>query len=200
MKYIHKQTNEVAVSAEFNEKFKTYLLTLEDGKTKNCSASTFKRWWKKVEDNSAVELSVQVEPAVPVVEEDTCGDGTPYSQVMQEIIKGAKKGAEKGVKKTVRNEVADKTFEDVLEVLKTADMEVKLYDKLPRFALVKWNGNSEFEVKVTKNGITLYCKEDDAKNVAEYSTVSNYYRPAVIKAGEDFTILSKLINIIKEEN
>ena len=44
-----------------NEKFKTVQLQYADGKITEISESTFKRWWKKVEDEQAQEQDAYVE-------------------------------------------------------------------------------------------------------------------------------------------
>ena len=73
MKYQHKKNGKVVTLLETNEKYKTVMVQPEssddhNGKPYDMTIPTFKRWWKKVD------------------EEDISSDGTPYSQVMKEII------------------------------------------------------------------------------------------------------------------
>lgn len=68
MKYQHKKNGKIVTIIERNEKYKTVMIEFEDGSTQSVTEPTFKRWWKKIDD------------------EDISSDGTPYSQVMKEII------------------------------------------------------------------------------------------------------------------
>lgn len=74
MKYQHKKNGKIVTLLETNEKYKTVMVQPEssddhNGKPYDMTIPTFKRWWKKIED------------------EDISSDGTPYSQVMKEIIR-----------------------------------------------------------------------------------------------------------------
>ena len=100
----NKQNGRIAQVTDTYEKggvVVTYELTYEDdGSTTNLSSSTVKRWWKDVEpaEQDAVALAVEVE-AEPK-DEEVAGDGTPYSQVMTEILEDEKVAVtEKEVKK-----------------------------------------------------------------------------------------------------
>lgn len=55
MIYIHKNNGTVAVKAE--KISGAYLVTLEDGSTKEINEGTFKRWWKKMESPEVVEVT-----------------------------------------------------------------------------------------------------------------------------------------------
>lgn len=99
MKYMNKKTGAIAELVQESEKFKTVLLVYEDGNDTQISMSTLKRWWKKLpeeetteqEPDVANEIALDFEAALE--EEDVASDGTPYTQVMEEIQADAKQTA-----------------------------------------------------------------------------------------------------------
>lgn len=114
--YEHRDNGrQVALLGE-NSKYKTVQVKfLDDGKETEYSTSTWKRYWKKTDqtieyetDDEQVQeimkqkeqLGIEVPPIteVEVVSEETAGDGTPYKQVMQEILQDEKKAAQKKAK------------------------------------------------------------------------------------------------------
>ena len=102
----NKQNGRIAQVTDTYEKggvVVTYELTYEDdGSTTNLSSSTVKRWWKDVEpaEQDAVTLAVEVE--ADTKDEEVASDGTPYSQVMAEILEDEKAAVEK--KEVKKNE------------------------------------------------------------------------------------------------
>lgn len=135
--YKNTQNGKIAVSAELNEKTKTYLITFEDGKTTSISASTFKRWYRKIDDGKA---------------EETAGDGTPLAEVGKEIAKQAKEKAkdakkaeapkkERKPKKEKAPKVAIETRQaEVEKIVKPLGCTVKSYEKSPRKLNVSKDG------------------------------------------------------------
>ena len=124
--YKNTQNGKIVTSAELNEKTKTYLITFEDGKTTSVSASTFKRWYKKIDDGKEVEKA---------------GDGTPLAEVGKEIAKQAKQKAEKvqkekkekKPKKEKAPKVAIETRQAELEkIVKSMGCTIKSYTNSPR--------------------------------------------------------------------
>jgi hypothetical protein len=127
--YKNTQNGKIAVSAELNDKTKTYLITFEDGKTTSVSASTFKRWYKKIDDGKEVEKA---------------GDGTPLAEVGKEIAKQAKEKAkdakkaeapkkERKPKKEKAPKVAIETRQAELEkIVKPMGCTIKSYTNSPR--------------------------------------------------------------------
>lgn len=172
----NKQNGRIAQITDTYEKggqVITYELTYEDdGKTTNLSSSTVKRWWKDIEptEQDAVALSVEVAPKA--VEEDVAGDGTPYSQILTEILEDEKVAVEKKrVKKDEKSRKNGKnkvvaTESDVLEVLDyidtvAADVGMTYYvrDKQPNHRNYKPEGGKvQFTVHVGKTSAEMYLK------------------------------------------
>lgn len=135
--YKNTQNGKIAVSVELNEKTKTYLITFEDGKTTSVSASTFKRWYRKIDDGKEVEKA---------------GDGTPLTEVGKEIAKQAKEKAkdakkaeapkkERKPKKEKAPKVAIETRQaEVEKIVKPLGCTVKSYEKSPRKLNVSKDG------------------------------------------------------------
>lgn len=115
--YEHRDSKRQAIITEDNSqtKFRTMkLLFLDDMKEKEFSTSTIKRWWKKTEnifeysekkDDDYVQevmqqkkdLGIEVPPITEVEilnEEEVAGDGTPYKQVITEILQDEQKLAQ----------------------------------------------------------------------------------------------------------
>lgn len=93
-----KNAGRIAYVARRDEEAKTVLLVYEDsadGKDgTKVSYSTLKRWWKKVQDETP-----EAQPSeAPEDGDDVCADGTPYTQVMQEIIQDAKRRGDEAKK------------------------------------------------------------------------------------------------------
>lgn len=135
--YKNTQNGKMVTSAELNEKTKTYLITFEDGKTTSVSASTFKRWYRKIDDGKEVEKA---------------GDGTPLAEVGKEIAKQAKEKAkdakkaeapkkEGKPKKEKAPKVAIETRQaEVEKIVKPLGCTVKSYEKSPRKLNVSKDG------------------------------------------------------------
>lgn len=150
-----KNAGRIAYVARRDEEAKTVLLVYEDsadGKEgSKVSYSTLKRWWKKVQD--------EVEQPV---EDDTAGDGTPYTEVMNEIINDGKeaikqvKAKETKVsaskpKKEKKEKVPAADYDDCLEkvqaVVDSVGYSIKACEKLPRMlAVVGSNGKQRYAI------------------------------------------------------
>ena len=116
MKYQHKKNGKIVTLLETNEKYKTVMVQPEsqddhNGKSYDMTIPTFKRWWKKVED------------------EDISSDGTSYSQVMKEIIHGEEQEikAIMDAKKAAGVEIAELDPEKV-EIVSESEEETKASD------------------------------------------------------------------------
>lgn len=136
MKYIHKETQQVAVDAKYDEKFKTYTLIFEDGTQKPFSASTIKRWWKPIKEDDVEEVSepVEVVEQKEVVSEDVSGDGTPLAEVGKEIAAQAVEKA-KAAKKSSRKKCS-RTIEErqnlIIEQIKKVGLSFVITEKSPK--------------------------------------------------------------------
>ena len=150
MTYEHREKGIRGKLIEENEKTKTVILELEDGKQQPMTTSTLKRWWKKVDEELdendrqlvAEELATLEKcesKNIPEVlkEENKASDGTPYKQVMQEIIQDEKQAVEtaKLEKKSSRKKEGVLPMEErqrlVVDVLKTAGFRTYISDKTP---------------------------------------------------------------------
>ena len=137
MKYQNKQTGVVAELVEMNDKSK--MVILQGEKPISCTISTFKRWWKKVEEQVQEEKLVPMPGAEKLaelkaeVDEDTCADGRKYSDIGKEIAEQAKQKAksvkvkkEKEVKPAKKSSVnIDEQQEQIIDFLAHNDYEVK---------------------------------------------------------------------------
>lgn len=214
MKYQHRQSLEIAVSAEFDEKFKTYLVTLQDGSTKNVSSSTFKRWWKKLNDDVEVgtpEANAIANDIEEILDDDNnAGDGTPLNEVGKEIAEQAKQKAEQAKlvpmpgtqdpdwgKKHYAPNVRQEVFDSILQFIKDNSTGLEMrFCKVPYFVSIKKDKKAFLEVRVGKKNYTLNMKEETAKSHGlSYVKYNNYYLPAGVKdiALDDREILASLL-------
>lgn len=136
--YKHAQNGKIVVKAELNEKTKTYLLTFEDGKTSSCTSSTFKRWYKKIDDGKEeVEESKQEAPA-----EET----TPEEKVAPVKQKAPK------VKKETAKKVSGTSVEEAQQLIiaqvKKSKFDYVITEKNPKTVWVLVNGKKSIGVYV----------------------------------------------------
>lgn len=220
MKYTNIRNGKVVAQAEFNEKTKTYLLVFEDGKSTSCTSSTFKRWYRKIEDDAEYvaevmeqkkELGIECPPieSYAVVDTEQNLSDAQYAEIGKEIAEQAK---EKAKKKAVNTRVfgteeMNNTFTNIGKKLNSAKgISYMTYEKLPRLYVVRCGKTSVFEVRVNRTGVVFNCKASDIPEGYDFYTVSNYYRPAVVRLVEGYEeLLDKLItysldNYYKEEN
>ena len=61
-RYVDRRTHRVGILLEYDEKYKTYLLESQDGKTFNITSSQFKQNWEQTEEEVEVE-PIKAEPA-----------------------------------------------------------------------------------------------------------------------------------------
>jgi len=123
--YKHSQNGKVVVSAEQDPKTKTYLLTFDDGKTTSCSPSTFKRYYKKIDDG--------MEEEAVKGDEDTCADGRKYSDIGKEIAEQAKQKVEKAKKEKKASGIAIEEAQKLItEQVNKAGYETVITEKNPK--------------------------------------------------------------------
>ena len=111
MKYENRRNGSIGTIVEENEKSKTVILKLEDGKTVSISTSTLKRWWKKLPEEEVYTEAVQeLAQECPEISQEElekineasemfAGDGTPLEEVGKEIAEQAKQKSKKARKK-----------------------------------------------------------------------------------------------------
>lgn len=190
----------------------TYELTYEDdGKTTNLSSSTIRRWWKDIEpvEQDTVALAVEVESETK--DEEVASDGTPYSQVMSEILedekaavdkkevkKDEKKARKNGKSKVVTEQKSDRSSikQHIISIADEYGFESKEYTKMPNLIVFKAFGRGRVEARVGKNALTLNVKEDVAiSSKLPYHTINNYYLPAVIQFSYESDYDTELKNL-----
>ncbi len=185
MMYQNKKNNRFATVIEENPKFNTVLLQFEDDKsTTSITTSTLKRWWKKIEapevvepvmdldnpitENEAKELGrIDGEKALELEEDEVAGDGTPYKEVMQQIIHDGKvttaKVSNKGKSRKVTGINLGAQISNVESMCKVLGLYVKMYESEPRtmniynkeskMTCVIYLGNSKLVVLMRENSV-----------------------------------------------
>ncbi len=173
MKYQNRRNGKVVKVVEQNEKFKTVIIEFEDGKTQNITTSTFKRWYKKVEEE-VVEQVVEEQP----VEEAEVVKPVSIAECEKE------ESEEQQVVITARDEVV-KELVDYFQVME--GVTVRMWN--PYYAAVKVNGKPVLEFRVLKKGtVTLYTKESYLPEGVDFTAINNYYLPCVVKGIDKNTI------------
>lgn len=117
MKYQNKQNGKVTKSVEFDEKTRCYDISFEDGSNTRISGSTFKRWYKKLEEEEVQEQKLVSMPGAEklaelkqevTADEDTCADGRTYAEIGKEIAEQAKQKAKNAKAKSTPKKSAKK--------------------------------------------------------------------------------------------
>ena len=219
MKYQSKRNGQVAELVSEDKKYNTVMLEYPGGKTVSITTSTLKRWWKVVEEDTVDEAVQELATECPEIgqeelaeikqaSEDFASDGTPYTQVMQEIIEDHKQEVarferdqkihEECVKNgrnkakaapgssRVKNQQERKNrFNEVKALLDSKGIVYLEYEKLPNLLVIRNGKKSVFEFRAIVGGATFNCREKDCLSGLEYRTVSNYYMPFVITVDRD---------------
>ena len=93
VRFQHKDNGRIVRLLETSDVGTVLVQYEDDGKTTNYSKSTWQRWWKQLD-----EVVEDVEDVPVEQEEEVAGDGTPYSQVMDEILQDEQVAVEKKAK------------------------------------------------------------------------------------------------------
>lgn len=137
-----------------------------DGKTKDFSMSTIKRWWREIKDDT-VEEPKKEEPATNEI---------PAAKVDKKAVKPAKPKTKK-TEKAANLEVPG--IEDFIdEVAKKADMNFYIRDKQPNFKNYRFGeGKVLFTVRIVKHQVEINCKSRDIKNdvVSRMQKMNGFY-------------------------
>ena len=99
MKYQNKQNGVVADLIEMNDKTKMVIIQGPE-KPISCTISTFKRWWKKMDDEVQEQKLVPMPGVEKLAElkEEVAGDGTPLAEVGKEIAEQAEEKVQEAKK------------------------------------------------------------------------------------------------------
>lgn len=213
MKYENRKNGSIGTIVEENEKSKTVILELEDGKTVSISTSTLKRWWKKLPEEEVYteevqelaqecpEISQEELQEINEASEMFAGDGTPLEEVGKEIAEQAKQKSKKARKKESSKKYKF-TREDTVNMIESLqnkldsskEIKTRTISKVPGFLAVKKNGKSVLEVRIHRTGkIIISCKIGKAPAVYSVSNWNNYYLPEHFECGE-----SDYVNAISE--
>lgn len=189
MKYRHTKDNRVMEVIKEDTDRKTYLIKFEDGTSTTIAHSTFKRWWKPIEEEKVEQHLVPMPGAEKLAEfkkeyshdEDNAGDDTPLAEVGKEIVEQAKEKASKAKKAKV--ELVAISEDDVAAtIIKEASLHVTSKSK---HDLVLKNDDKQMlaVVYVGKKSLTFYFNGEDIKEkliaggaeIVESSEKFDYY-------------------------
>ena len=186
MKYQNKRNGKVATVIDQDERG-VLTLQYEDGSTQQITESTRKRWFKPVlEDQNSVDEAakyVQISQSVTKelnkdnskslqemvdqqADEDTCADGTPYSEVGKEIAEQAKEKAEvqksKKPKKVKSHRVSNPEVAQIVAYIeaKVTELGGKIFtpDKAPKVRLFKVNDHMFARINISGSHVSLCCR------------------------------------------
>lgn len=206
MKYENKRNGKVATVIEINEKFHTVMLEYNDGTTQNITSSTFKRWWKEVKEEVTEEdkyiekvMEAKKEAGVEVMDLDP-QDVVIVSETEKEEVDStvSKKAVENKHTSHIDPGIRESLYAELLDVFKKNSHVTRINPWIAYSVAIEVDGKSFAAIRVTKKGLlSIYVKKNTAESLnMEYSTVNNYYLPAVIK-GTTLDTVMKLLNINK---
>lgn len=192
MKYQHKKNGKIVTLLEVREKFKTVMVQPEsmddnDGLPYDITTSTFKRWWKKIED--AVEVE-QTDTTEEVTDDDYVDEVMKQKEELGidvpklnpddvEVVEETDVNKYKKEKRKVDKSVSVGVANEVLDFLKTVDgVNIKMWTDTCFNIKSKVVGTVEVHVK--RDGtMTLYAKENTFSDF-DYEIVKHSL-PAIIK-------------------
>lgn len=158
MMYQNKRNNRIAVIIEENSKFNTVLLQFEDdNSTTSITTSTLKRWWRKIEAPEVVEPAIDLDNPVAEEEDEVAGDGTPYKEVMQEILQDEKiaKSKEKSKGKAKADKKERRRREPEAYAIEAVEY---VYDVVKSFGDEIFVPATDIKMRSFKVGGHIYCK------------------------------------------
>jgi len=162
MKYSHINSGSIIEVTEVNEKSKTVIYVDETGKTKSCTTSTLKRWYKPLEDAPAKKEVKKVakpveKPAAPEVSDELAGDGTPLAEVGKEIAAQAKGKAKAAPKKAAPKKSSQPRKKKEMEPYITEAMEF-IFSKVKSEGDEIFKPATDINMRAFKVGGHMYCK------------------------------------------
>lgn len=190
MKYRHTKDNRVMEVIKEDTDRKTYLIKFEDGTSTTIAYSTFKRWWKPIDEEEKIEQHLVPMPGAEKLaelkkeyshDEDTCADGRTYAEIGKEIAEQAKAKAEK-TKKVKAEKVAYSEDTVAADIIRAASLYVTPKSKHD-LVLKDDDKNMLAVVYVGKKSLTFYFNGEDIKEkliaggaeIVESSEKFDYY-------------------------
>lgn len=219
-RYLNGKNKRVAVLVHRDSVRDAISLKYEDGNgMATVSSNTLKKGWKKLKDEEPAVVETSVAADVEQhLDEEKAGDGTPYTQVMNEILEDEKKSASKKKAKTTaskpkkakkdseeelkKHELIESHLDVIRSVLDQYDgISYRIRERTPFLLVVSLNEETFFEVRSTKEGATFSCRVVDVPEGLEYKEY-RYYRPASVRTTDNYVeVLKSIIDKkVKEEN
>lgn len=218
-RFENRKNKKVAFVVRHDEKAKTVILQYEeDGKPVGpMTYSTLSKSWKKL----AAEPEKVVEEVKEESTEEVAGDGTPYAEVMGEIVAGAEEKAKE--KKKEKKEKAPKQKKEKVEkpkkekapkvsveekmekvneiavIIQESGNIAKIFEKKCMTSIIK-NKRSMAEIYARNSKFTIWCKDVVADNFKEKYSVT-HHPSCGMKYQFDVTTMDEVadvINFIKE--
>ena len=173
MKYQHRENGKIMEILKQDDKKGTMLIQFEDGKSTSITSGTFKRWYKKVKEESKEETSfvdtlaatvgTAEEKEIPLHEEifGTPEEATPEAPA-EEPTKPDKKAPKVKKEKTPRtvnpevNKIVDYVFKKVLSMGKGVD--VFTPDKAPKVRAFKVDGHMFARMNIATSHVSICCR------------------------------------------
>lgn len=208
-----KNAGRIAVVERVDDAAKTAVLVYEDGNG-GCKVTfaTLKRWWKKVKDaDPVVEKEPEVVVEQPVVEQevvdsdDTASDGTPYAEVMQEIVQDGKKAAKAAAKKPSKKKekvVPEGWVEDcknfIFDIVTGYGDEVFVPATDIKMRTFKTGGHMYAKLNYSSKSITLAVQGASVKNAEPVKKVNHMFDYCFIFkqdfSSDDKKLISELLS------
>ena len=166
MKYTNKRNGKVVELVELNEKYKTVMLQEEGEKPFTVTTSTFKRWYKKLEEGQEVPESLtdeQVEAQL-LEQAQAVVDAEPLTSVPVCVVEEDAPEVKPEKQKKARAKRQSKDFTDLLqyidEVAAEHGMVPYIREKQPYLRNYRINGEGPcvFNTLTTGKKIRLHCK------------------------------------------
>ena len=189
--YVSRKNSNIKVEVtESYDKTKTLIYEGADGKSHSVSWSSFRKSYKKVED----DVKSEEKP----VEEKKVEESNSEEKVQRTVKKDDTPKKEKKERKKRDMSEADAVFGDICGLAAKEFPVTKTYEKIPRFVLIRdENNKSMFEIRVNSKGIIINFRKDQAP-VDIIKTQNNYYMPEVVKA-ENVKDVERIMKLYKKE-
>lgn len=146
VRFQHKENGRIVRLLETSDVGTVLVEYEDDGTSTNYSKSTWQRWWKKLEDDVPNEAQ----------EEEVCGDGSTYKEVMQDILHDEKVAASKKADKTPKEKKprVKRTTKPTFDSTELQDYCVKLVEELGgSYTIRKLKSGEEMKSRVFRDSL-----------------------------------------------
>lgn len=203
-KYVNKMNGATMMTdGVIDDKTKTLAITKEDGTEQRIASSTFKRWWKKVEDITETEVPVETDTVVENVENSVENVVTTEEcvPVTVEETKPTETEVKPKKKPTVKPnpEVIDNIINYVMDTAVAAGATVFVPAKEIKMRSLKINGHMFMAFNFSSKSVVLRCRGAVTKDVAAPTRTVNHmfdYNYVVTEFNENVKeLIDKLIKV-----